>query len=141
MQQLNFDEVLETVLAQDARYSRDAYHFLREALDHTQKAVAKARKGGARHVTGKELLEGIREFSLKQFGPMTLTVFHEWGVRSCEDFGNMVFNLVGAGLLSKTKDDTQEDFRSGYDFEEVFRHPFLPRSKQPPAKAPKPASA
>ena len=136
MQEANpFEERLELVLAKDSRYHRDAYYFIRDALDHTQKAIVKENRGQQRHVTGQELLSGIREYALSQFGPMTLTLFEEWGIRSCEDFGEIVFNLVDIKLLAKTDDDSREHFRGGYDFEEAFRKPFLPDSKlSPPAK-------
>jgi uncharacterized repeat protein (TIGR04138 family) len=126
----NFDEVLDQILLKDARYCRDAYLFVREALDHTQKAAPKSaretEKQEARHVSGQELLEGIRRYALDQFGPMTLSVLHEWGIRCCEDFGEIVFNMVETHLLAKTKNDSREDFKNGYDFEEAFRKPFEP---------------
>lgn len=129
MQAANFEEVLEKILRTEPRYQRDSYFFLREALDHTQKVVGKARKGEIRHVSGQELLAGIRDYALAQFGPMALTVLEEWGIRSCEDFGEMVFNMVENNLLAKTEKDTRDDFKSAYDFEDAFRKPFLPSSK------------
>ncbi|MFM1768712.1 MAG: hypothetical protein RJA22_1241 [Verrucomicrobiota bacterium] len=135
MQTANFDESLESILAKDPRYPREAYLFLREALDHTTKHVVRQGREGARkenrHVSGQELLEGIRLFALEQFGPMTLTVLHEWGIRRCEDFGEIVFNMVEANLLGKTEKDSRDDFKGGYDFEEAFRDPFLPRRAKP----------
>jgi uncharacterized repeat protein (TIGR04138 family) len=139
MQPQNFDEVLEQLVNADPRYHREAYHFLREALDYTQRAISKANKGKLRHVTGQELLAGIRAFALQQFGPMTLTLLHEWGVRRCEDFGELVFNLIDRGILSRTDTDSRLDFAGGYDFDEAFRKPFLPaRAPQPAAGAPAP---
>lgn len=129
MQAPNFDEILERIVTNDPRYQRDGYFFLREALDHTQKMVGKAKKGEIRHVSGQELLEGIRDYALSQFGPMTLTVLAEWGIRSCEDFGEMVFNMVENSLLAKTEKDSRDDFKGGYNFEDAFRKPFLPQSK------------
>lgn len=126
MDSINFDEVLETILERDRRYHRDAYSFLREALDYTQNRAIKAPKGDVRHVTGQELLDGIREYALNQYGPMALTVFEEWGIRTCEDFGEIVFNMVESNLLAKTEKDSREDFKSGYDFLATFRKPFLP---------------
>jgi uncharacterized repeat protein (TIGR04138 family) len=126
MQEVSFEEVLENTLAKDPRYHRDAYHFVREALDYTQKLAGKENGGQVRHVTGQELLEGIRQYALEQFGPMTLTVFEEWGVRQCGDFGEIVFNMIAAGLLARTARDSRADFDEGYDFEEAFRKPFLP---------------
>lgn len=129
MQAVNFEEILDKIVTNDPRYQREGYFFLREALDHTQKMVAKSKKGEIRHVSGQELLEGIREYALSQFGPMTLTVLGEWGIRSCEDFGEMVFNMVENSLLAKTEKDSRDDFKGGYDFEEAFRKPFLPQGK------------
>src|SRR4029078_8544933 len=116
MHEATFEEGLEQILAKDPRYARDAYLFVREALDYTQKAIIKENRGQLRHVSGQELLGGIREFALSQFGPMTLTVLEEWRVRNCEDFGEIVFTMVEAGLLAKTDTDTREDFQDGYNF-------------------------
>ena len=130
MQQVSFEEVLDQIIADDARYHRDAYFFVREALDHTQKVVGKETKSGQiRHVSPKELLEGIRDFALEQFGPMAITVFEEWNIRSCKDFGAIVFIMVEHSLLAKTEKDTRADFEAGYDFYETFRKPFLPKEK------------
>jgi uncharacterized repeat protein (TIGR04138 family) len=140
MQPVNFADVLEKILAANPRYHRDAYFFLREALDYTQKAISKANKGAVRHISGQELLAGVRAFALAQFGPMTLTVLHEWGIRRCEDFGEIVFLLVEHGVLSKTDADSRADFAGGYDFDEAFRKPYLPSHPlTSPASESKPA--
>jgi uncharacterized repeat protein (TIGR04138 family) len=129
MHETSFEEALENLAAKDTRYQRDAYIFIREALDHTQKTTAKDSRGRIRHVTGQELLGGIRDYALSQFGPMTMTVLAEWGVHSCRDFGEIVFNMVDTGLLAKTDRDSRTDFEDGYDFFEAFCKPFLPASK------------
>jgi uncharacterized repeat protein (TIGR04138 family) len=136
MQEVNFDEVVEKLYAHDPRFARDAYHFTREALDYTQKLISRENKNkdAASHVTGQELLEGIRQFALQQYGPMTVTVLEEWGVKNCRDFGEIVFNMVESGLLRKTETDTRDDFQQGYDFTEAFRKPFWPESKLAAAK-------
>jgi uncharacterized repeat protein (TIGR04138 family) len=127
MQAASFEEAIEQIAAKDPRYHREAYFFLREALDHTQKMTGKPpKKNEVHHVSGKELLKGIREYALQQFGPMTLTVLDEWGVKCCEDFGEIVFNMVETKLLAKTEQDSRADFQNGYDFHEAFRKPFLP---------------
>jgi uncharacterized repeat protein (TIGR04138 family) len=129
MQEVNFDEVVEAILAKDTRYHRDAYAFMREALGFTQKLISKANAGKVRHVTGQELLDGIRQYALSQYGPMTLTVLEEWGIHQCHDFGELVFNMVEGGLLAKTDTDTRDDFQTGYDFNDAFRKPFWPESR------------
>jgi uncharacterized repeat protein (TIGR04138 family) len=129
MQEVNFDEALEKILAKDSRFSRDAYVFLREALDFSQKLIGKESRGTIRHITGQELLDGIRQFALQQFGPMAVTVFEEWGVKNCRDFGDIVFNMVEIGLLAKTDKDSRDDFQNGYDFTDAFCKPFWPQEK------------
>jgi uncharacterized repeat protein (TIGR04138 family) len=131
MQEISFEEGLEKIRAKDPRYPYDAYRFVREALDHTQKTATKDTRGRPRHVTGQELLSGIREHALAQFGPMAMTVLAEWGIHRCSDFGEIVFNMVENELLAKTDKDSRADFASAYDFDEAFRKPFLPAGKQP----------
>jgi uncharacterized repeat protein (TIGR04138 family) len=129
MHEVNFDEALEQILARDPRFQRDAYHFVRESLDYTQKLISKENRGNVRHITGQELLDGIRQFALQQFGPMAVTVLEEWGVKNCRDFGDIVFNMVEHSLLAKTEKDTRDDFNNGYDFTDAFRKPFWPASR------------
>ena len=137
MQKIGFAEALDSIIAKDARYSRDAYVFLRDALDYTTKQQKKIKGGPVRHVAGPELLQGVRQYALKEFGPMVVTVLSYWGIHCCEDIGHMVFNLIGAGIFGKTEEDTIEDFKSVYDFEEAFVKPFAPEKpvtkKTPPA--------
>ena len=137
----NFDKILDQIVEKDPRYHRDAYLFVREALDHTQRLVAKTVRGGtkqeSRHVSGQELLGGIRTCALEQFGPMALMVLEAWGVHRCEDFGEIVFNLIeyGGGLFGKSERDSREDFKATWDFDEAFRQPFLPAAKKAPSPA------
>ena len=132
MHEVSFEEALDQIRAKDKRYENDAYVFVREALDYTQKTIGKDNRGRIRHVTGQELLGGIRDFALSQFGPMAMTVLEEWGIRQCSDFGEIVFNMVETGLLAKTERDSRTDFEDGYDFYQAFREPFLPAEKRRP---------
>ena len=126
MQAIGFQEALERVLLDDPRYPGDAYIFLRDALEATLKRRKKARKDASGHVAATELLDGFRLHAIQEFGPMAITVFDYWGVRSTDDIGNMVFNLVHVGMFGKTDEDTPESFREGYDFLEAFVLPFRP---------------
>jgi uncharacterized repeat protein (TIGR04138 family) len=126
VQKIGFAEALDSVVKSDPQYDRDAYVFLRDALDFTTKQQKKAKGTSVRHVSGPELLEGLRQYALKEFGPMVMTVFDSWGIHSSGDIGNMVFNLIGAGIFGKTETDSIEDFRNVYDFQEVFVKPFAP---------------
>ena len=136
MQKPAFHETLDQLVAQDPRYSKEAYGFLREALEFTQKKRRKSR-AEATHVSANELLEGFREYSLQQFGPMGLTVLEYWGVRSTGDVGRMVFNLIEAGVFGRAADDRIEDFENGFSFEEAFVEPFRPVEKKTSRRAPR----
>jgi len=106
---------LQEAVAKDPRYKPEAYIFVHDALGHTW-----ARLDERRHVTGRELLEGIKDLALKRYGRMAKAVLNSWGVKTTDDFGAIVFSLVDAGLLSKTEEDRVEDFHDVYDFDEVF---------------------
>jgi uncharacterized repeat protein (TIGR04138 family) len=132
MQKIGFAEALDTIVTSDPRYQREAYIFLRDALDFTTKQQKKVKGTTVRHVSGPELLEGVRQYALKEFGPMVVTVFDSWGIRATEDVGHMVFNLIGAGIFGKTDEDSIEDFKAVYDFQEAFVKPFAPEMKIEP---------
>ncbi len=124
MQTTGFQEAVEAVSRDDARYHSDAYLFLKEALEATLKRRKKSDKTAGGHVQAAELLEGFRMHALGEFGPMALTVLEYWGVRGCEDVGQMVFNLVQAGVFGATEEDTLEGFMGAYDFHAAFVAPF-----------------
>ena len=128
MQKIGFTEALDAIISQDSRYDREAYVFLRDALDFTIKQQKKSKEDPSRHVTPQQLLDGVRQFALKEFGPMVPTVFGYWGVRNCEDIGEVVFNLIRSGVFGKTESDSIEQFKCGYHFDEAFVEPFLPAS-------------
>jgi len=133
MDHQKLEEALDEVLARDARFHRAAYVFLRDALDYTLKPRKKS-SGTSSHVTGQELLEGLRQHALRTFGPMVPTVFDYWGVRGTEDFGAIVFNLVDAGILGKTERDSVDDFKGAYTFHDAFVAPFIPTVAGPPPR-------
>jgi len=118
---------IREIVKKDNRYSPLAYQFVFEALEYTTNMLGKNKNKTSeseRHVTGKELMEGVRRYALKQFGFMTLTVFEQWGIKQDSDFGNIVFNLVESGLMGKTDTDSIEDFKNIYDFKKVFEQDY-----------------
>jgi uncharacterized repeat protein (TIGR04138 family) len=133
MQDADFPRIVALICKEDTRFDRKAYDFVRLGLDHTVKEIRKkdtSRTGKSRHVSGPELLDGLRVYALEQYGPLTKTVLNSWGVVRCQDFGDIVFNLIEYNAFSKTENDRREDFKDLYDFEEVFVKPFLP-SRRP----------
>ena len=131
MQRPSIDEAIEQIVKKDPRYPVEAYHFVREALDFTVKQFRKEAIGPEHHVSGKELLTGVRQFALQEYGPLACTVLNYWNLWRCEDIGEIVFNMVSLRILKTTDKDSREDFRNGYDFEEAFRKPFEPSRKSP----------
>ena len=95
-------------------YGIEAFQFVLGALEYTQHRLP-----ARRHVTGKELLDGIIAYGREQFGPMLLDVWEHWGIHSTEDFGVIVFKMVQEGILSKTDQDTMDDFKGVYDLKKV----------------------
>ena len=124
-----FAQAVEEIIQRDTRYDRAAYAFVRDALDCTVKHRGKLNGEMREHVTGQELLAGLRQFALQQFGPMVPTVFEHWGIQSTYDIGCIVFNLIGAGIFGKTERDSLDDFRDVFCFQEAFVKPFRPGSR------------
>jgi uncharacterized repeat protein (TIGR04138 family) len=113
------------IVRRDPRYAYEAYEFVFAALAHTQKALGRVPRGepgeeaeASNHVSGPELLRGIRDFALREFGLMARTVFRRWGVNRTGDFGEIIFNLIDANLMSKTPEDNRRDFQDVYDLDE-----------------------
>lgn len=129
MEGLSVQDRLSLLLRKDPRFSLEAYNFIFEALDYTVRLkygddAREANGPAGQHVTGQDLLEGIRRFALEGFGCLAATVFAEWGIRRSDDFGEIVFNLVEHGLMGKQDSDSKADFLGGYGgrpLDEVFR--------------------
>jgi uncharacterized repeat protein (TIGR04138 family) len=111
-------EKVEHVAEEHGRFKKEGYFFVFEALQYTVNGLGIT--GETRHVTGHQLLDGIRGFALEQFGPMSKTVFEHWGISRTRDFGEIVFDLVNAGLMGRTDEDTIDDFVDVYDFDVAF---------------------
>lgn len=106
------------------KYHPHAYLFVSEALKLAQEQLgrdhdAEAGEEGA-HISGRELLEGVRLLGSRHFGMMAPSVFSHWGVRATDDFGEIVFELVERGQMRKTDRDQLSDFYEVYDFRDVF---------------------
>ena len=129
MQDLDFAEVVALIHKEDPRFDRKGYDFVRHGLDYTVKELKKKDTGKPRrtpHVTGPELLDGLRVYALDQYGPLAKTVLNAWGVKRCSDFGDIVFNLIEYNVFSKTDNDRREDFSDIYSFDDAFVLPFQP---------------
>ncbi|MEY4774974.1 MAG: hypothetical protein RIT40_2009 [Planctomycetota bacterium] len=120
----------------DGRYAPEAFQFLYESLDTAVQLAGRGdREGTDRHVSGQELLLGLRAHAREVFGPLAAPVWRSWGVQEAMDWGHIVFLLVDAGLLNRQESDTIDDFRQGFDFDAYFVReyvPLLPQDWSPP---------
>ena len=136
MQDLEFAEIVALICKEDPRFDKKAYDFVRQGLDHTVKELRKketSKTERSRHVSGPELLHGIRGFALDQYGPLAKTVLNAWGLKRCRDFGDIVFNLIEYDVFAKTEKDRPEDFSDIFSFEDAFVKPFQPAKRRTPA--------
>lgn len=110
-------------------YHHHAYLFIKDALAATQELLRRKPAGGpddeSAHISGRELLEGIRVLASRQFGMLAPSVFAAWGVHSTRDFGRIVFELVELGELRRTESDHISDFDDVYSFEDAFCHEYV----------------
>jgi uncharacterized repeat protein (TIGR04138 family) len=122
------NETLRKLALKDGRYSPEAFQFLYESLDQAVKLAGRETAEGAdRHVSGQELLAGLRHCASEVFGPLAAEVWRAWGVRDSLDWGRIVFRLVEAGMLNRQENDSLDDFRNGFDFDQAFVQDYTPR--------------
>lgn len=110
-----FHDLVERICDQDNRYKPDAYEFVLAGLNFTQDKLKRKT-----HVSGSELACGLRDYAINQYGALAGRVLAHWGISQTQDFGNIVFNMIEKKLLSKTEEDSLEDFMAIYDFKEAF---------------------
>jgi uncharacterized repeat protein (TIGR04138 family) len=114
-------EELEAVVKEIGLYPVEAYLFVQQGLSYTvQKLHANKPKGADRHVSGQQLSAGLRDFALRQWGMLAGTVLRRWNITRTDDFGRIVYALVENGFMSKTDEDSIDDFKNVFDFREAF---------------------
>jgi uncharacterized repeat protein (TIGR04138 family) len=120
-------DVLRQLALRDGRFSPEAFHFLFDSLDTAIRLAGKeAAVGTERHVSGSEVLQGLRQHALDSFGPLAATVWRSWGVREAMDWGRIVFLLVEEGHLKRQEGDRIEDFDQPFDFDQTFVASYVP---------------
>lgn len=118
---------LRRLLADSGGYSIEACRFIRDGLAHTVEHLHDDRdpldEDESRHVSGQELCLGLRDYALQRYGRLAKSVLGRWGIRRTEDFGNIVFAMIEAGLMRQSEDDVLTDFAGVFDFDEEFLEP------------------
>ncbi|MHC4946933.1 MAG: Minf_1886 family protein [Planctomycetota bacterium] len=113
----------KSMLADAGPYPIEAFHFVREGLSYTAERVHEQPETLPevdRHISGQQLCLGLRDFAIDRYGLLAPTVLRHWRIDRTDDFGRIVFSMIEHGLMSKTDEDTLEDFRAVYDFDEAF---------------------
>lgn len=121
---------IPTIMENAGGYSPECYAFIRDGLAHTvgmihgeDAASPVLAEDESKHVSGHQLCLGLRDFGVQQYGLLARDVLNRWGIHETLDFGKIIFAMVDAGLMRKTDDDTLDDFRSVYEFDEAFDAP------------------
>ena len=125
------DQRIVEVVRHDPRYMYEAYEFVLDALNFTQKTLGRSPlaesvtdPGPEHHVSGRELLAGAVELARREFGLLARLVFRQWGIHRTDDIGELVFNLIDSHLLSKTDSDTRADFHNVFDLDKTLTEGF-----------------
>lgn len=117
MKENEFDKAVSAISERDSRFAPAAYAFVSGALTETARRLGLSGKSPVkqRHISGQELAEGAADFAEEQFGALAYPVLREWGVKTTRDIGDIVFNLIDAGIFSKTEEDSIQDFDNVFD--------------------------
>ena len=114
------DVDIEKVLLEDGRYPLAAYTFLNEGLRRAARKRHGELTGHSQHVTGEEICLALRDMAVSRWGALAATVLGGWHIHATIDFGQMVYLLIDHDVWGRTPDDSIEDFRDVYDFNEAF---------------------
>lgn len=109
------DDLFEALRRSHPQYDEPAWVFVLSALNYVLERLPEPR-----HISGRELAEGVRDLALERFGPMARTVLEHWGIHGTGDVGNIVFALVEHGVLIKQDEDSRADFENVFDFDDAF---------------------
>ena len=117
---------IEEIAKLDGRYSLRAFEFVHEGLSRTVKKNYgdETENQGPHHITGKQLCLGLAEFASEKWGRMAKVVLNQLGIKSTSDFGDIVYLMVEHKWMYARPQDSIDEFKNVYDFEEVFEKNF-----------------
>ena len=138
---------LVKLLCEDRRYKLEAYQFVRAGLNYAQEVLGLGKLRGAgdpveeaaediesleetdqprppRHVTGQDLCMALKQLAHEQYGLMAKLVLNSWGIYSTSDFGEIVYNLIKIGEMTKSEGDQRSDFDNVFDFDQALVRDF-----------------
>lgn len=116
-------DVIERIASQNRGYEKGAFYYIAKAIESSHEKIKKKEKR-KRHISGSELVEEIVNMAKEEYGYLAKTVFDEWGIKTTEDIGEIVFIMVKNGILSAQKSDSKDDFKNLFDFAKVFERDY-----------------
>ena len=122
-------ESIERMAQEDGRFATDAYLLVFEGLE-----ASLAHLATRRHVSPMELITGVFEAAIDQYGYLAGDVLAHWGVTEGADIGDMVFNLVDRHLLVASENDTRDEFAEIGPLLHIVEGQFNARLRTDPAR-------
>ena len=116
MQSNQFEHAVASILEKENRFQPGAYFLAREALDFTVDRLSRETNGEKRHVSGRELLQGFRDYVIQEYGPMGATLLDDWGITKCRHVGEIVFLFIENGVFGRQDSDSLNDFEEFFTF-------------------------
>jgi len=96
-------------------FRAEAYYFTLDALNHQVEELSVRR-----HLSGPEVLGGVVRLAHRRFGEEAARILNGWGITCTRHVGEIIYDLIEAGILSKTEDDRLEDFEGGFDLNDAL---------------------
>ncbi len=126
MKSTSFDQAVDKIVSRNRCYDAEAYYFVRDALDFSLERLIRQEGGMGRHLKGQELLKGVVDYALKEYGPLAWTVLSSWNIKKDIDVGHVVYNLIDEEVFSKSDSDSFHDFDQSMNMKELLEAPFKP---------------
>ena len=114
------NDKLEKIAKKDGRYSPQAFKFVYAGLGHTVKKKANE----PNHVSGETLCKELQKLAIERWGRLAMLVLNTWGVKTTQDFGEIVYLMIENKWMSAQPKDSIEDFNDIYNFETAFKKQF-----------------
>lgn len=101
------------MLARDSHgYSVEAFEFVGQGLRHAVKILGREQAPVVeRHLDAAELVAGVLDLAVEQYGFFARPVLDALRLRSPEDIGRITFILIDHQVFTKQPSDRFEDFQ------------------------------
>jgi len=111
-------KILNRLQKRPGRYSYpyEAYQFIILGLEFLL-----LKSGYSQHTKAKTICLNLVDFAHHQFGPLAWHVLQKWGLRTTNDLGNVVYELIDMKILAKSESDSPQDFTGLFSIEEQLQ--------------------